>query len=75
MCENEQKPAPEPEPWKKKVRSFGPTSGGSRIAAMQKHKNILSSLAAVIHKNEPKAAGNSEKVMQPWTRLYRASEN
>jgi len=32
---------------------------------MQKNKNILNSLAAVIHKNKCNSAGNSEKVVHP----------
>jgi len=30
-------------------------------------KNLLNSLAAVICKNKRNAAGNSEKVMHPWS--------
>jgi len=38
---------------------------GSRTEAMQKNKNILNSLAAVIHENKRDATGNSEKVVHP----------
>jgi len=32
---------------------------------VQKHKNILKSLAAIIHKNKRNAAGNSETIVHP----------
>ena len=41
---------------------------GSRKEAMQKNKNILNSLATVIHKNKRNAAGNSERVVHAWFR-------
>jgi len=41
---------------------------GSRTESMQKKKNIVNSLAAVINKNKHNAAGNSEKVVHPCTR-------
>ena len=39
-----------------------------RTGAMQKRKNMLNSLTAVIHKNKCGAVGNSKKVVHPWHR-------
>jgi len=43
---------------------------GSIIEAVQKNKNILNSLAAIIHKNEHHAASNSKKFVHPWCVWY-----
>jgi len=44
---------------------------GRKTETIHKNKNILNSLAAVIHKNKCNAAGNSEKVVHPCSGLMK----